>query len=374
MERLLREEGRRHEGEGGILGTADLHLAPETLPASNHRLVHRPLRANEKPKTDNRQPVRLHHRPVFHCPLSVLHSARRRATTTRGRPARSRRTQAGSPSARSRHQRLDRLGLLRADLQQQEAARTDSARGWSRRFRAATRRPSAPPSRASRGSHCTSGMSVTSSLVGMYGGFATTRSADPSGTCPSTARQRSPRRKVIRSATPCRSALARATRSARHETSVARMRAVGSSVARATATAPEPVHSSTIVGPASGPRRLALGAWRLALGGVHSALALGTHLAPGGQRGLDQSLGLGTRHQDPGRDGEGQRPELPRSEDVSQWLALLAALEQPEGLTEFLHGKTPVRLQPELPAGAAEDGGQQALRVQPRRFDSGLFQ
>jgi hypothetical protein len=39
-ERLFREEGRRHQRKGGILGAAHLHLTPQALPASNDELIH----------------------------------------------------------------------------------------------------------------------------------------------------------------------------------------------------------------------------------------------------------------------------------------------------------------------------------------------
>ncbi len=229
-----------------------------------------------------------------------------------------------------------------------------------------TRKPSFPPSRATRGSQCTSGMSAGKSPVGMYGGFATTRSADPAGTWPSTACHRSPRRNVIRLPTPCCSALARATRRARDETSVARIRAVGSSLAKTTATAPEPVQSSTIVGPASW-------LWISRPQGRRTRLAF-LLLLPGRKGGLDERLRLRPRHQDIWRDREGEGPELARSEDVGQRLTPLAALEQTQDLAELFYGKASRGLEYQLPTGTGEDRGQQALRVEPRRLDSGLLQ
>ena len=220
---------------------------------------------------------------IVGCPFYI---PRRRATTTRGRPARSRQQPGRFESARGRQQGPHRLGLVRPDLQQKHAAGTDAGRDWTPRSRGApaSRRPPRPAPDAAPS--WTSGISVASSGDRMYGGFATTRSTDPAGACPLTARHRSPRRNAIRSATPCRSALARATRSARQETSVASRRAVGSSFARAMATAPDPVHNSTMVGPASaGSRLAALGSRQLSAHPTRPARPRPASRSPAGEPG-----------------------------------------------------------------------------------------
>ena len=56
MQRLRREEGRRHEGKSGILRAAHLDFASESLSTPDHELIHNALRAmrSGKPTTDDR--------------------------------------------------------------------------------------------------------------------------------------------------------------------------------------------------------------------------------------------------------------------------------------------------------------------------------
>ena len=163
-------------------------------------------------------------------------------------------------------------------------------------------------------------MSVATSRVGTYGGFATTRSTEPAGAWPFTACHRFPRRNAIRPATAWARALARATLRALHETSVARMRAVGISVARAIATAPEPVQSSTIVGPsvldsrlsALNSRLVARGSWLSARGSRLASACISLQTASVASTSVSVS-GRGTNTPDETERLSDQNSRIPRT-------------------------------------------------------------
>src|SRR5581483_4372074 len=104
-------------------------------------------------------------------------------------------------------------------------------------------RPSAPANSASPGSYRpTSAWIVARSPSGTYGGLDTIRSY-----CSCTPSKRSPPRNWMRDATPCRSALRRATAVADAEMSIAVTAALGRSCAIDTAMQPLPVPTSHTV-------------------------------------------------------------------------------------------------------------------------------
>ena len=174
----------------------------------------------------------------------------------------------------------------------------------------------------------------------MYGGLEAIRSKRS----PVTGANRSPTRTSMRSANPLRSTLRRAIAAASGERSVAMRRAAGSSFARASAIAPEPVHRSRT---------------------VHVAARSGRSFA----RDLDHRLGVGARHEHAGIDVQRQPPELVIAEQIGDRLAREAPLDQRAIAGELGLGERLIEAGIELHPRALQDVREQQLGLETRGAD-----